>query len=97
MRFVTRDFGTEPKPGEVLLIDSQDIWLALDDSENDSRRRILNTPYGLALTIEPTVYEDLETYQRQLFYWLLTRARPCAFAPLARPRVKAPAGIDRKN
>lgn len=48
---------------------SRDIWLALDDSEHDSRSvRSLRYCRGELLTLL-----ELETYHKQLFYWLLLR------------------------
>jgi hypothetical protein len=52
-------------------VDSQTIWLALDESHEDSRRVCLLEP----LTLEPLSLQELNCYHRQLFGWLLKHAR----------------------
>lgn len=75
----TRDFGTGPRHDfcldEVQFMTSRDIWLALDDGHCDSRLHRQGGP----LILEQVSGEDIETYQRQLFYWLLIRCGPCVF------------------
>lgn len=48
---------------------SRDIWLALDESHEDSRRVCATEP----LRLEPLSLAELIGYHRQLFYWLITR------------------------
>jgi hypothetical protein len=54
---------------------SYEIWLALDDSDHDSRRSRNRRP----LKLETVTALELERYHKQLFYWLLVRFGPCVF------------------
>ena len=78
MQTSTRDFGMEPRFSmrEARFIISRDIWLALDDSHQDGRRNRQQE----ALTMEFVNEQDVASYHRQLFYWLLIRCGPCIFS-----------------
>ncbi|MCE3234647.1 MAG: hypothetical protein K0Q50_827 [Vampirovibrio sp.] len=60
-----RDLGM----GLVRFISSQDVWLALDDNEMDSRR-LPGVSSGFLGHVSPA---ELKRYHRQLFYWLMLR------------------------
>lgn len=63
-----RDFGM----GLVRFINSQDVWLALDDNDADSRR--LAGVHSVCLGFVSLA--ELVRFHRQLFYWLMLRKRP---------------------
>lgn len=56
-------------------IESRDIWLALDD-EQSGNRHVFSQDLRDS---EWVSVAELETYHRQLFYWLLIRLGPGIF------------------
>jgi hypothetical protein len=95
MQTSRRDYGKEADFSleDARFITSRDIWLALDDSHCDGQ---IHRQQGPPAT-EPVRGEDLETYHRQLFYWLLIRCGPCFFSSKAELNQGLPVGCRTEN
>jgi hypothetical protein len=57
----------------LCFITNKDIWLALDDNHDDSRRHDSGEPLGWDLVTAT----ELLLYHQQLFNWLLIRSGSC--------------------
>jgi hypothetical protein len=78
---------------QLRFIDSRVIWLALDESHEDSRR--LRRPDPIKL--EPIYAQELDLFHRQLFYWLLIRHGPYIFTPETKFEQGLPVGFRVRN
>ena len=87
--FSERDLGMS----SIQFINSRLIWLALDENHEDSRRLRCEEP----IRLEPVSPRELESYHRQLFYWLLLRQGPFILASEIRLEQGIPTGLGVRN
>lgn len=79
--------------GQLRFIDSRAIWLALDENHEDSRRIRRPDP----IRLEPVNDQELDLFQRQLFYWLLIRHGPYIFTQETQFEQGIPTGFRVRN
>ena len=91
--FALRDLGRDLRRGLLRPATSRDIWLALDENHEDSRRVCASE----LLRLEPLSLEELTGYHRQLFYWLITRSEACWFAPSVASKQGPPIDLNVRN
>lgn len=72
-----RDFGM----GFARFIRAGNIWPVLDDGNRDSEKNVREVERS-NLDTEPVTLTEMETYHRQLFYWLLNRGGAGIFPPV---------------
>ncbi len=90
-----RDFGMglNLRMTDMQFIGSREIWLALDDADNDSRYK----PVKKLFLADMAQSREIDSYHRQLFYWLIVRGSPCGFSPALKLKTGVPTLMREHN